>query len=184
MVSIFLYFLTLTTYWKLSTNQWPLCKFPRTLNSSLYTKFYLCCFKMNHEVGSSSSSPPYYLMITHLSSRLIMLLKIYPSEVIEKIKNFMTWKFQNAWISWAEYIVNDNDEIHQMCSMICKLVEGKEKVLALKLNSVLKYAHKLKCKVFMFWVDVGFYYVNKNLVHSKNEHQYIASYQPFILDLF
>jgi hypothetical protein len=36
----------------------------------------------------------------------------------------------------------------------------------------------------MFWVDVGFYYVNKNLVHSKNEHQYIASDQPFILDLF
>jgi hypothetical protein len=36
----------------------------------------------------------------------------------------------------------------------------------------------------MFWVDVGFYYVNENLVHSQNEHQYIASDQPFILDLF
>jgi hypothetical protein len=59
--------------------------------------------------------------------------------------------------------------------MICKLVEGKENLLALKLNSLLKHAHKQKCKVFMFWVDVGFYYVNKNLVQSKNEHQYIAS---------
>ncbi len=29
-----------------------------------------------------------------------------------------------------------------MCSMICKLVEGKEKLLALKLNSLLKHAHK------------------------------------------
>jgi hypothetical protein len=71
-----------------------------------------------------------------------------------------------------------------MCSMICKLVEGKEKLVVLKLNSILKHAHKHKCKVFMFWVYVGFYYVNKNLVHSKNEHQYITSDQPFILDLF
>jgi hypothetical protein len=121
MVSIFLYFFILTTYWKLcnslfffnmshSTNQWPLCKFPRTLNSRLYTKFYLCRFKMNHEVGSSSSPPPYYLMITDLSSSLIMFLKIYPSEVLEKIENFMIWKFQNAWISWVKYIINDNEE--------------------------------------------------------------------------
>jgi hypothetical protein len=37
---------------------------------------------------------------------------------------------------------------------------------------------------FMLGVDVGFYYVNKNSMHSKNEWQFIISNQPFVLDLF
>jgi hypothetical protein len=82
---------------------------------------------MNHEVRSSSSSPPYYLLITHLSSSLFLLLKIGPSEVLEKNKKLLDLKVSWAWISWAKHVVNDNKEIHQMCSIICKLVEGKKK---------------------------------------------------------
>jgi hypothetical protein len=53
--------------------------------------------------------------------------------------------------------------------MICTFVVGKDKLLAPKLNNLLKHVGPQKCKVSMLGVNVGYYYMNKNYVHSKNE---------------
>jgi hypothetical protein len=53
--------------------------------------------------------------------------------------------------------------------MICIIVEGKKKLLALKLNSLQKLIGHHKAKVSIPRVDVGSYYMNKNFVHAKNE---------------
>jgi hypothetical protein len=67
--------------------------------------------------------------------------------------------------------------------MICTSIEGKNKLLTLKLDNLLKHVGRWKCKVFMLGVDASSYYMNKNFVHSKNEMQYTTSQRP-ILDLF
>jgi hypothetical protein len=61
--------------------------------------------------------------------------------------------------------------------MICSILEKKDKLLTPKLDSLLKHAKCHKCN-FMFNVDVGFYYMNKNFVHSKNEKQYTTNQRP------
>jgi hypothetical protein len=67
--------------------------------------------------------------------------------------------------------------------MIWTSIEKKNKLLAPKLNNLFKHVGRRKCNVSMPGVDASFYYMNKNLVHSKNERQYTTSQRPFILDL-
>jgi hypothetical protein len=55
--------------------------------------------------------------------------------------------------------------------MICTFVEGKEKLIAPKLDSFLKHVGHWKCKVSMPGVDASSCYMNTNYVHSKNERQ-------------
>jgi hypothetical protein len=61
-------------------------------------------------------------------------------------------------------------------------VERKEKLLAPKLDSLLKHVNCYKCKVSMPSVDTSFYNYNKNLVHTKNEHAYTTHDRPFVLE--
>ncbi len=67
--------------------------------------------------------------------------------------------------------------------MICPIVEGKEKLLAPKLNSLQKVIGHHKTKVSIPGVDVGSYYMNKNFVHAKNEQQYTIGWHPYVVDL-
>ncbi len=67
--------------------------------------------------------------------------------------------------------------------MICTIVEGKEKFLAPKLNSLQKHNNHRKTKVSILGVDAGSYFMNKNFVHAKNEQQYTTSGCPFVVDL-
>jgi hypothetical protein len=61
-------------------------------------------------------------------------------------------------------------------------VEGKEKLLAPKLDSLLKHQGCHKAKKSMLGVDVGQFYFNKNSVHVKNEHAYMVVDNPSVLD--
>ncbi len=43
------------------------------------------------------------------------------------------WKFQDTWttqLPWAKWIFDDNGQIHQVHSIVCTFVEGKERLLA------------------------------------------------------
>ncbi len=49
------------------------------------------------------------------------------------------WNFQDVWIvhfPWAKSVVNEKREVHQVPCMICIIVEGKENLLAPKLNNL------------------------------------------------
>jgi hypothetical protein len=67
--------------------------------------------------------------------------------------------------------------------MICVFIKRKDKLLAPKLNSLLKHVGCWKCKVSMPNVDANSYSMNKNFVHSKNEKQCTIGQRPSILDL-
>ncbi len=56
--------------------------------------------------------------------------------------------------------------------MVCTFVEGKEKLLAPKLDSLLKHQGCCKAKVYVPMVDVDNFYSNKNFIHVKNEQCY------------
>jgi hypothetical protein len=94
-------------------------------------------------------------------------------------------RFQDGWttqLPWAENVIGDKGLVHQVWCIMCIHVEGKEKLLAPKLDSLLKHVNCYKCKVSMPNVDTSFYYYNKNLVHANNEHVYIAHDRPIVLE--
>jgi hypothetical protein len=67
--------------------------------------------------------------------------------------------------------------------MICTIVEGKEKLLAPKLNRLQKHVIHCKAKVSIPILDASSCYMNKNYVHAKNEQQYTTSQCPSIMNL-
>ncbi len=57
----------------------------------------------------------------------------------------------------VKFVVDDKGEVHQVKCMICTSIEGKDKLLAPKLNSLLKHAGRWKCKVSMPSVECSPY---------------------------
>jgi hypothetical protein len=62
--------------------------------------------------------------------------------------------------------------------MVCTFVEGKEKLLAPKLDNLLKYQGCYKAQVSMPRVNASSFYFNKGFVHVKNA----TTDRPSILD--
>jgi hypothetical protein len=94
-------------------------------------------------------------------------------------------KFQDAWtthLPWAKLVFNENGLVHQVRCKSCTIVRGKEKMLAPKLDSLLKHVGCWKAKFLMPSVDVGSHNFNKKFVHAKNEHEFFVVNQLSILD--
>jgi hypothetical protein len=87
----------------------------------------------------------------------------------------------NAPTTWIKFLINEKGVMHQIRCKICTSIEGKEKLLAPKLDNLLKIVGQWKCLVSQLGVYVGSYYFNKNLVHMKNEHVYIINFCISIL---
>jgi hypothetical protein len=71
--------------------------------------------------------------------------------------------FQDVWIvhlPWDKSMLNEQGLVHQVCFRVCTFVEGKDELLASKLNSLLKHFVHEKCKVSMPSVDVVAHYVS------------------------
>jgi hypothetical protein len=60
-------------------------------------------------------------------------------------------------------MVNEKGEMHWVQCRICTVVEGKEKLLAPKLDILQKHISHRKAKVSIPRVDPSSYYMNKNL---------------------
>jgi hypothetical protein len=81
---------------------------------------------------------------------------------------------KSAKLPWAKSLVDVDGKVHQVKSKVCSNIEGKEKLLAYKLDSLWKYCGRKKTLTDVQGVcKVGEYYMNKNLVHTKNEWLYI-----------
>jgi hypothetical protein len=81
-------------------------------------------------------------------------------------------KFQNVSITklpWVKFMIDDKGLMQQIMCKICSYVEGKEKLIVPKLNSLLQHASHRKCKISMLEIDASFYYYNEDYVHAKNE---------------
>jgi hypothetical protein len=77
---------------------------------------------------------------------------------------------------------DEKGQVNQVRCIVCTFVEGKEKLLAPKLNSLLKHQGCCKTKKSMPRVDAGQFYFNKDSVHTKNECAYTVVDHSSILD--
>jgi hypothetical protein len=75
-------------------------------------------------------------------------------------------------------IFHEQGQVHQVRYKICTFVNKKDKLLASKLDNLLKHegCHKV------IFVNVKGFFFNKDFVHVKNEHYYTTIDHPFVLD--
>ncbi len=61
-------------------------------------------------------------------------------------------------------------KVHQVRCKVCSIIEGKEKLLAPKLDNLWKHANRKKTLTNIQGVyKVSEYYMNKDLVRAKNK---------------
>jgi hypothetical protein len=77
-----------------------------------------------------------------------------------------------ACLPWAKSMFDEKGQVHQVRSMVCTFVEGKENLLALKLDSLLKHQGYCEAEVYVPMVDVGNFHFNKDFIDVKNEECY------------
>jgi hypothetical protein len=81
----------------------------------------------------------------------------------------------------SKFMIHEKGAMHQVICKICTSIEGKE--ISSKVRQLAKTCWTLKMfGVLISSINVGSYYFNKNSMHMKNEHVYIANSPPFILD--
>jgi hypothetical protein len=94
--------------------------------------------------------------------------------------------FQDVWtvcLPWAKSMFDEKGQVDQVRPMMCTFVEGKEKLLPLKLDSLLKHQDYCKAEVYVPMVDVGNFHFNKDFIHVKNEQCYKLSTNENISNL-
>jgi hypothetical protein len=62
-------------------------------------------------------------------------------------------------------------------------IEGRDKLLVPKFDSLIKHSSFLNYNVVRLGVVIGAYYVNPNNAHVKNENLYIFTWHDTIVDL-
>jgi len=79
----------------------------------------------------------------------------------------------NAKFPWAKLILGLDGKVHQVRCKICSKIEGIEKKLSLKLDSLWKHDNRKQALIAILNVyKVGEFYMNKSFGLSKNEHLY------------
>jgi hypothetical protein len=85
--------------------------------------------------------------------------------------------FQDSWATkcpWAEPVVGINGRITQVRCKICTDVEGREKLLVPKIDSLMKHARRRRATADMGKIKRGEYFYLGNNQHVKNERVYFA----------
>jgi hypothetical protein len=91
---------------------------------------------------------------------------------VSKKRNYdSTRKFQELWIAkllWAKMCLGSNGCLHIVKCKIYSQVEGKDKLLAPKWDSLCKHVYHMKAHRDMGFVKKGDWYYNKGCKHGKN----------------
>jgi hypothetical protein len=85
--------------------------------------------------------------------------------------------FQDSWaakLPWAEAVVGADGRITQVRCKICSDIEGREKLLVPKIDSLYKHAGRRKALVDMGKVRRGEHYYLGTNQHVKNERVFFA----------
>ena len=86
-------------------------------------------------------------------------------------------KWQNTWaarLPWAESVFGEDDKIKQVRCKICSDVQGRNKLLVPKLDSLYKHCGRRKAKTSFGKVVAGEHYFLSNNVHVRNEKFFFA----------
>ncbi len=92
---------------------------------------------------------------------------------------------KNTWMTklpWEKFVFDEKGEVQQVWCKVYTFVEGKQKLMVAKLDSLLKHQGCQKAKMSMLSVDARSLYFNKKIGHVHNERLYITNGHPSILD--
>jgi hypothetical protein len=93
-------------------------------------------------------------------------------------KNYeLNGHFQDSWaakLPWVEGVVGADGRITQVSCMICSDIEGREKLLVSKIDSLYKHASRRRALVDMGKVWRGEHYYLGSNQHVKNEWIYFT----------
>lgn len=79
-----------------------------------------------------------------------------------------------AKLPWAKEVIGTDGRITQVCYTICIDIEGREKLLVSKINSLYKHVGRRKVLEDMGKVHYGEQYYLGNNQYVKNERIYFA----------
>ena len=85
--------------------------------------------------------------------------------------------FQDSWaakLPWAESVIGADGKVSQVRCRICIAVEGREKLLIPKIDSLWKHAGRRRALVNVGKVKKGNFYFLSTNVHVKNERIYFS----------
>jgi len=86
-------------------------------------------------------------------------------------------QWQDSWaarLPWAESVLGEDGRIRQVRCKICSDVEGRDKLLVPKLDSLWKHCGRRKATTSFGKVKAGDYYFLSNNVHVRNEKIFFA----------
>jgi hypothetical protein len=96
----------------------------------------------------------------------------------------MNGHFQDTWVvkfPWIKFVLGSNGKVVQVQCKVCSLIDGKNKLLVIKLDSLWKHAGCCKALVAMLRVKVGEHYFLKFNAHVVNEKLYFAKGSKIVL---
>ena len=110
----------------------------------------------------------------------IVVGEITATEVAESRKRRKNYDsnrhFQDSWaakLPWAEAVVGVDGSITQVRCKVCSDVEGREKLLVPKIDSLYKHAGRRRALADMGKVRRGEYYYLGTNQHVKNERVFL-----------
>ena len=86
-------------------------------------------------------------------------------------------QWQDTWaarLPWVESVFGEDGKIRQVHCKICFDVEGRDKLLVPKLDSLYKHCSRRKAKTSFGKVVAGKHYFLSNNVHVRNEKFFFA----------
>ncbi len=88
-------------------------------------------------------------------------------------ETFQDVQFANT--PWAKLLAISHGVVNQVCCRVCTTIEGNERFLVAKLDSVYKYARRKKAKENYLGMAKGTIKYCKKIMHQKNETLYATS---------
>jgi hypothetical protein len=70
-------------------------------------------------------------------------------------------------LPWVESIIDRDGLVNSVRCIVCSKVEGRDKLLILKLDYLLKYLGRRKTTFAMPMMKIGKFYENKMCAHAK-----------------
>ncbi len=87
----------------------------------------------------------------------------------------------SAKLPQVEFVVGVDGKVHQVKCKVCSKIQGKEELLALKLDSLWKHCGRRKTLTNVRGVcKVSEYYMNKDSIHTKIEWLYVIVKKYYI----
>jgi hypothetical protein len=138
---------------------------PKPLTIAFTLEPFVVAFTLEPFIATSTSKSFIVAFALKLVSKLVSQV-CHISTTKKKTQDYEGIKqFQDRWVAHlplAKSILDDIGNEHQVQCAICSIVEGKEKLLVFKLDSLFMHASRQKAKVPSRGVEVGsFYFYHK-----------------------